>query len=130
MTLSPVVTAYVDSAVAQLRRQGLMLWPGILPAEMRDDSIPPSNDWKGWKPTASTVTDAELDQLEQETRLTYPPLYRDFLKYLHFVGLTETGVRFERHLCNDWLSVLRKLYFQSWPRERIVDIGLLPFGDE
>jgi hypothetical protein len=44
--------------------------------------------------------------------------------------LTEVGVRFERHLTNDWSKVLREAYFHLWPRERILDIGLLPFGSE
>lgn len=44
---------------------------------------------------------SHLDALERETGLAFPPLYRDFLQYQHFVDLTEVGVRFERHLCHD-----------------------------
>jgi hypothetical protein len=128
--ISPVVTAYVDATLAQLRRLDLMRWPGNLPDSMRDNSIPPSNDWVGWKAIPSTVTDDDLNALERETGLPFPPLYREFLRYRHFVDLTEFGVRFERHLCNDWSNVLRRAYFQSWPRERILDAGLLPFGSE
>lgn len=128
--VSPIVTTYVDAALAQLRRLDLMRWPGKVPDAMRDDSIPPSDDWNGWNPIRSTVTDADLDDLERETGLPFPPLYRDFLKYRHFVDLTEVGVRFERHLSNDWTKALRKAYFRSWPRERILDVGLLPFGSE
>jgi len=127
---NPLVTEFVDAAIARLRRLDLMRWPGKLPEPMLDPSIPPSNDWVGWQPIASTVMDADLDLLERETGLAFPPLYRDFLKYRHFVHLTETGVRFERHLCQRWQETLRKAYFHSWPRERILDVGLLPFGDE
>jgi hypothetical protein len=128
--INPVVTTYVDAALAQLRRLDLMRVPGKLPASMRDDSIPPMDDWVGWKAIPSTVTDAQLNALERETRLAFPPLYRDFLRYRHFVGLTEWGLRFECHLCHDWAKVLRKAYFKSWRRDRILDIGLLPFGME
>jgi hypothetical protein len=127
---SALVTGYVDSALAQLRRRDLMRWPGKLPESLRDPSVPPSNGWIGWRPVPSTVTDTDLDQLQRETGLAFPPLYRDFLKYRHFVSLTETGMRFERHLPHDWQERLRAEYFQSWSRERILDIGLLPFGDE
>lgn len=127
---SPIVTTYVDAALAQLRRFDLMRWPGEVPDPMRDDSIPPSDDWVGWKAIPSTVTEADLDALERETGLAFPPLYRDFLRYRHFVDLTERGVRFERHLCDDWSKVLRNAYFHSWPRDRILDDGLLPFGSE
>ena len=78
----------------------------------------------------SGVTDGDLDALERETGLPFPPSYRDFLKYLHFIDLTEVGVRFERHMCHNWRETLRAKYFHSWPRERILEAGLLPFGDE
>ena len=126
----PLITEFVDAAIAQLRRLDLMRWPGKLPEPMRDTSIPSSRDWVGWRPVPSTVTDAELNELEEETGLAFPPLYRDFLQYQHFAELTETGLRFERHLCDDWRETLRKAYFHSWPKENILDAGLLPFGDE
>ena len=130
MMANELMKGYVDSALEQLRRQHLMSWSGKLPEAMRDPAIAPSRDWVGWKPIASTVTDADLDSLERETALSFPPPYRDFLKYLHFVSLTETGVRFEPHLCDGWLDTLRRVYFKSWPRERILDVGLLPFANE
>lgn len=120
----------VDRAIAKLRRLDLMRWPGKLPDEMRDSSIEPSKDWMGWKPVASTVTDTDLDELECETQLAFPPLYRDFLKYLHFVELDSVGFSFERHVIHSWKEALEKIYFHSWPRERILDVGLLPFGEE
>lgn len=60
----------------------------------------------------------------------YPPLYRDFLIHKHFIGLTEDGIRFERHLPGTWKQILRNLYFNSWVPDRIIGIGLLPFGNE
>lgn len=128
--ISAVVTTYVDAALAQLRRRDLMRRPGKVPAAMRDDSIPPSDDWIGWKAIPSVVTDDELNTLERETGLPFPPLYREFLQYRHFMDLTEVGVRFERHLPDEWAKVLRSAYFQSPLRERILGVGLLPFGDE
>jgi hypothetical protein len=125
-----IVKEYVDAALAQLRGWDMMRWPGALPEAMQDPSIPPIDDWVGWKAIESTVTDSDLDSLEQELGLAFPPLYREFLQYRHFVGLTERGVRFERHLCHDWRERLRREYFHGWPRERIVDVGLIPFGSE
>jgi hypothetical protein len=71
-----------------------------------------------------------LDGLERETRLKFPPRYREFLRYQHFVTVTELGVRFERHLVGEWRETLRTCYFTGWPRDRIIDRGLLPFGAE
>ena len=42
---NPLVTGFVDAAIAQLRRLDLMRWPGKLPEPMRDAFIPASNDW-------------------------------------------------------------------------------------
>jgi len=126
----PVVTNFVDAAITQLRRHNLMRSPGKIPDSMRDTSIPLSNGWIGWRPIPSIVTNADLDALEDETSLAFPPLYRDFLHYLHFIELTETGIRFERHLPDTWRDSLRKAYFRSWPRKHTLDAGLLPFGDE
>src|SRR5438132_347923 len=105
--LDPLVTTYVDAAIAQLRRKDLMRRPRQIPPQMRDPSVTPSGDWCGWQPIDSTVTDADLIALEQETRLEFPPLYRDFLRYKHFLALTERGVRFERHSPLDWKKALR-----------------------
>ena len=97
---------------------------------MLDASIPPSDDWMGWQPIPSTVTVEDLDGLEKEMGLKFPPQYRDFLQYQHFVALTERGVCFDRHLVGEWSKALRKSYFSGWPRERIIDHGLIPFGSE
>lgn len=126
----PLIQTYVDRAIAQLRRLDRMRVPARLPEAMRDESIPPSNDWIGWKPVPSTVSDVDLDALEHETRRKFPPLYRDFLKYLHFVELDSFGFTFEPHMSHNWKEVLRESYFRGWPRERILDVGLIPFGEE
>jgi hypothetical protein len=125
-----IVKQYVDGALAQMRRLNLMRSPGKLPDEMRDSSVTPSKDWLGWKAIPSTVTDRDLHDLEGEIKLVFPPMYREFLKYVHFVNLDETAIRFEKHLIHEWKETLRKNYFRGWPRERILDIGLIPFGDE
>src|SRR5437763_1633250 len=103
-----IVTRFVDAALAQLRRRDLLRRPGYVPNEMQDRSIPPSDDWIGWKPIPSTVLRSDLDELETETGLIHPPLCCDFLQYVHFVDLTETGVRFEPHLIGTWKETLRR----------------------
>lgn len=125
-----LVSAYVDRALEQLKRRGLRVRPGNFPAEMRDESISAEGDGVGWKAVASSVSDSDLDALEAETGLRYPPLYRDFLKYRHFYELTYVGVDFERHLKNGWRKALRDLYFHAYYPERILGRGLIPFGSE
>lgn len=128
MTDMPV-SAYVDRALDQLRRWDLMRSPGRVPEAMQDPSIPSSGDWIGWKPVPSTVTGADLDSLENETGLRYPPLYRDLLQYLHFEGLTEVGLRFVSHWIGRWREELRDTY-RAYSQDGVIECGLLPFGAE
>lgn len=121
---------YVDAAVAWLQRQDLMRFPGPVPEAMLDPTIQPMDDWVGWKPVSSTVSDSDLDEIEGRAGAAFPPVYREFLKYKHFIMLTELGVRFERHLCTDWKQALLSVMFNQWKPERMVGIGLLPFGCE
>lgn len=124
-----IVPQYVDAAIAQLRRHDLMRLPlPRMPAAMRDHSVELRDDWIGWKPVPSTVTDADLDELESEIGLRYPPLYREFLMAQHFLMLTEAGVRFIPHPIDGWKDELREAYRAC--RDRIVEQKLIPLGYE
>jgi hypothetical protein len=130
MSESHLYADYVDAAIEQLRRMNLMRNPGRIPLDMVDHSIPPTDDWIGWKPVPSQVMDADLNELEARAGSAFPPLYRSFLRYKHFIDLTEFGVRFERHTSSDWKSVLTAAIFDHWEPERTIGRGLLPFGSE
>ena len=73
------IHAYVDAAAEQLLRRGLRMTPLNVPLEMRDQSISVESDWVGWKPIPSTVTDADVAELEEMAGGTFPPAYRAFL---------------------------------------------------
>ena len=120
---------YVDAAAAQLRQQGIRSIPIQVPSAMRDYSIAVDSDWVAWKPIPSTVTDADLNELEATAGRAFPPAYRSFLKYQHFYELTEVGVRFCRHAVDTWRHTLQEQYAVE-PKERITGIGLIPFGSE
>lgn len=129
MNHSPV-PAFVDAALARLRHLDLKRSPGKIPEAMRDFDVASQDDWVAWKEIPSTVSNADLDALEGETGTAFPPLYREFLQYKHFVHLDVPGLRFTDHCCNRWKEYLQTTCFRGWPRDRILDIGLLPFGDE
>jgi hypothetical protein len=131
MAQRDVVSEYVSAALDQLRRgNGMRLPLRDMPEEMRDRTIPDSKDWIGWKPVPSTVTEEQLDELEREIGLAFPPPYRRFLRTSHFYELTEVGVRFERHPVRSWRAELVHLYEEVWWPERIIGRGLIPFGSE
>jgi hypothetical protein len=119
---------FVEAAVNWLRRQGLMTFPGVAP-EMNDATKKSSGKWSTWKPVKSTVTDEDLNDLEEFLELKFPPVYRQFLKTSHFYGLTEHGVDFGRHPIDNWRDVLTDLYSAASP-EHTVAVGLIPFARE
>ena len=120
---------YVDAAAHQLLKQEIRCVPVHVPEEMKDHDIPIEDDEVGWKPIPSTVTDTDLNTLEVFAGANFPPAYRTFLKYRHFYDLTEVGVRFSSHAVDTWRDTLEREYMIE-PKERIVGIGLIPFGSE
>jgi hypothetical protein len=128
--MEPIVTRFVDVALEDLRRADLLRLPDpTLPTEMRDGSVARTDDWIPWKPIPSTVTESDLDELERGLGLRYPPRYRQFLRYKHFAHLDCALMRFVDHPVHRWRDELRGAY-RAWAPERIVGIGLIPFGDE
>jgi hypothetical protein len=123
-----LVRAYVDRSFRWLERKSLNIWPGTPPKTMWAGDRN-SEGWRPWHLVPSTVTEADLDGLEAELGLQFPPIYRCFLEYMHFVDLAAFGLDFERHLPEEWQARLRDLY-RAFDPQRIVNIGLLPFGSE
>ena len=118
---------YVENAAAWLRRRNLLRLPlRDMPEEMRDHAVPQQDDWIAWKIVPSTVSDADLDELETGVGLAFPPLYRRFLQSYHFYELV--GLGFCRHPAHTWRDELTTLYggYSGEPLSK----GLLPFGEE
>lgn len=77
-----------------------------------------------------TVTNSELDEIEQSVGLSYPPLYRHFLKVHHFTSFDCVILRFESHPKETWKQKLDTLYHRAWSPDRLLGVGLIPFGME
>lgn len=120
-----VVRRFVDAVLAKHYR----MIGGPVPPEMLDSTIEPRDDWVGWKPVPSTVTDADLDELEYQYGFRYPPLYRELLRTVHYFGLSWVGFVFAAHVIGSWRETLEQLY-QACNEPRILGRGLLPFGSE
>lgn len=125
--MNPIVTKYVEAALAQLRRLDLDYSPGDLPPAMRDESRSARDDWRPWKAIPSTASGSDISNLERISGLRFPSAYQDFLRYRHFVDLTEKGMRFERHLPGRWQRDLEELYRAY---REVIALRLLPFGSE
>jgi hypothetical protein len=128
MAISQLVRDFVDRSIARLRDADPLVTPDPkLPVEMLDQTVKSQSGWKGRKPIPSTVSEADLDQLEKEIKLAYPPPYRDFLRHMHFCELWGP-IRWEPHIIHEWQAALRKIY--AVDRQKMVGAGLIPFASE
>ncbi len=130
MGRSSVATDFVDAAL-QLRGRDQGLWhcDPDMPEVMRDPDHPPTEDWIPWQPIPSTVSDQDIAELEAHFGGTLPPAYVAFLRYVHFVELTEIGIRFESHIPGQWKEDLIAVFDANrpyWP----TGYHLVPFGYE
>ncbi|SFQ83423.1 SMI1/KNR4 family protein [Hymenobacter arizonensis] len=113
-----LVREYVDAALAFLAAHDLMrILPPVADA-MQDPSRPVAagggwgDDWFPWKPIASTVTAADIAELEAAIGARFPALYVDFLCYRHFYELdAAAGVSFLMHDVKYWKAGLLHHYF-------------------
>ena len=64
-------------------------------------------DWACWKLIVSTVTEADIHELEAAIGHPFPTLYVALLRYRHFYELDEAvGVSFIRHDVKEWKASL------------------------
>lgn len=61
------ISKVVDRALEKMAKTTIsMMTPAKLPVNMVDESIRKSDDWTGWKPTESIITDEDLNRLEKK----------------------------------------------------------------
>ena len=109
----------------------LMRVPREIPEEMLDKSIAPLDDWIGWKPINSIITDDDINRLEKKIKYPFPLSYRHFLKYKHFYKLRipDIEVNLPEHLPDKNLPALSKLIFSRFVPELLIGKGYIYFAD-
>jgi hypothetical protein len=123
----------IDSYLEEMRRREFLfkMPDPKMPKAMIDSSIPTDNDWVGWKPVASTVTDGDLDAFEKEIKYPLPQSFRTYLKYKHFyeLSLPDLAVNLPRHVQGRTIAVLRDLVFDSFEPELLIGRRYIYFAD-
>jgi hypothetical protein len=122
----------VDSALEKMAKTTIsMMTPAKLPVNMVDESIPKSDDWTGWKPTESIITDEDLTRLENKIGHNLPLSFREFLKYKHFVQLrlNNYAIGLFSHMPDKELSELKRKILEFHEPELLIDQGYIYFAD-
>lgn len=118
----------IDKHLQEILDSELNRLPGSIESAMAGPKQNPKEEWRIWFPIPSKVTDAEIDDFEQLIGQNLPMSYRRFLQYKHFYELTIGKCWFFAHPVNVWRSELAKEIFEGWPREYLIDKGLIPFA--
>ncbi len=96
---------------------------------MADPNQDDQEEWRSWKAIPSQVTEAEIKALEQTIGYALPPSFQRFLKYKHFYELHLGECSFASHPLHTWRDALKRMIFEGYPKEYLIDKGLIPFAD-
>ncbi|KAF2081961.1 SMI1/KNR4 family protein [Flavobacterium sharifuzzamanii] len=102
--------------------------PQKIELEMADPNQDNSEEWKTWFPVASTVTDDEIEELQNQIGCEFPEDYKMFLKYKHFYELHISEASFFEHPINSWKMSLVEKIFHEHLKDDLIDNGLIPFA--
>ena len=122
----------IDKSLDDMSKEKyLMMMPGHIPKDMLDSSIPPSDDWRGWKPIESIITDEDINIFEQKIGHRLPLSYRHYLKYKHFFALRlpDISVNLHKHLPDKSLTYLQEQIFDMMDPEMLIGRNYIYFAD-
>ena len=120
-----MITEIVDTYLNRWVERDLNSIPGDVPSNMQTGQI--EDDWVYWKPIESTVTDDELEDIQNTLGARFPGSYKTLLRHKHFIELNIAQVSFIAHPTFSWRLEITKTVFESWPRELLIDKGFSSF---
>ena len=96
---------------------------------MADSNPSPYADdgYESWLPIASTVTNQQLNDLEEAIKHPLPADYRRFLQHKHFYDFLLGDAEFFAHPVDNWEQILRDQMLTNWPLE-CQQMRLIPFA--
>lgn len=121
----------IDARLQKMASEYPLRIPGEIPPEMQDKSVEPQNDWNGWKPVNSPVTDGDIDELENRINHAFPKSFRHYLKYKCFYDLKieDHAVNLFRLLPDKKLSILETHILKYCYPELIIGRHYIYFAD-
>lgn len=118
----------IDKYLSEIVALGINSKPREIELEMLDKNADNSKEWKKWLPIPSTVTDSELQELENKIGHKLPDSYKRFLKMKHFYELYISECTFCPHPIHTWKSKLLEMIFDGYPSEDLIETGRIPFA--
>jgi hypothetical protein len=120
----------IDKHLQNWIDKGLNKLPDATEPEMAKSDEPIDDEgWQTWHPITSTISDTEIQELEEQLKVKLTTQYKSFLKYKHFYELYINQARFSGQEIRTWRRHLVDMAFDRYPREFLIDKGYLPFAD-
>ena len=124
------ITEIIDKHLNHWKKKGGNFTLDPLPKEMfTGEFFDEEDEVKYWKPIESSVTQEQIKELEKEFNTKFPSLYKQLLLHKHFIELHIGQVSIFSHPSEGWQNRLRKRVLDGWPKEDLIEKGLLPFAD-
>lgn len=127
-----LIYKFVDDGLIELNKSGMMKKSGNFPREMQDESFDRKQEYNKWKAVKSTVTNADITELEVIVNCELPISFQTFLKYKHFYELWLPGVMevgFFSHPIYSWKKNYRNFYSYDWVQEELIENKFIPFAN-
>lgn len=123
-TIKTIIDTYLNEWV-ELELNSL---PQEIEPEMSDPEQDPKEEWKTWFPVPGKVTDQEIADFEEQIGHQLPQDYKILLKHKHYYELAIYEATFAAHPVNRWRHFHASMIFDGYPREFLIDKGLLPIA--
>jgi hypothetical protein len=124
-----IIKNIIDTYLKKWVDQELNTLPTDVEPEMADPNQDKNATQHIWFPIDSTVTDAEMEEIEDRIGHTFPNDYKTFLKHRHFYELQISEVSFCAHPVNTWGESLTEMIFDGYPTEFLIEKGYIPFAN-
>ena len=123
------ITTIVDYYLEKWIKLNLNAIPEEVESLMIDPNQDPNEEWQKWLPIESRVNDDDVDEFEGRLGHKLPPDYILFLKHKHFYELNISEASFCPHPVNTWRKDLSEMIFHGYPKEYLIESGLIPFAN-
>lgn len=123
------IRAIIDTHLNKWIQAGINRRPGAVEPDMASPGQDPTEEWRTWFPIPSRVTHQDIADFEEQIGHRIPEDYKILLQHKHYYDLLIAEASFAAHPVNRWRYFHSSMIFDGYPREFLIDKGLLPFAN-
>ena len=117
----------IDESLADWEARKLNCLPVDVPESMQTGET--EDDWKFWRAIDSTVTEEDLEEIEELLGVKPSPQYRELLQHKPFMEVQIGEASIFPHPEGTWKASISEAVFGGYPKELLIEKGYLPFAN-